>query len=236
MQALVLTYNVMQVARITCEIIFIVLIISKSMKNTYLNNYLQHLIPVFIFEQLLSFSGTILSEMNVNIEHPSILLRISEIIRIVISLSLSYPICVFIKDAELKTKKISMYIAGLTIIGILADVLEYKTMRPGVNYLAFLLISIFTLYQYEQLRRRIDEEISRVKNLMTTETILIILNILLVLLFFKNTEEIQLFVTIEIVIRFIQLQKFYTMIVMITQFNSLIPQDPFVLHISSDLI
>ena len=236
MQTVVLTDDAMQFARMTCEASIVVLIVSESVKNTYL----KHLIPVLILEQLLIFLGTVLNYMDVFTEHQFIILRISEIIRIVISLSLCYPISVFLKDVEPKAKSASIYVGCLMIIGITSDLLQYNYIRPGVNYVAFLVISVFTFHQYNQIRRRIEDESSRLTSLIILEVILIILNLLLILLFFKDTGEIKVFVTIEIVMRFIQLHKFYTMILIITQLNpsntDFKTHDAFVFHISSDFV
>lgn len=213
------TDDVMEFARVLCEAAVIVLIALEPVKNTYLNNFVKRLLPAFILEELLIFLGAVVTYMNLYTDHRIIIWRISEVIRIFISLSLCYPMSLFIGESGKKVQRLFIFVCCLMIVGTTSDLVLYHGSRSGVNYIALLLIFLFTLYQYRQLRQQIEGEIPRLNSLIILEVALIILNILLIILFFTGGPKLKFFIAFKIALNFIQLQKFYTMILVMTYFN-----------------
>ena len=209
----------MEFARIASEAVVVTLIALEPVKNAYLNNFVKRLIPAFILEVLLIAVAEYIKYMELYAEYRILTWRTFEIIRIFISLSLCYPMSLFIGETGQKVQRLFMIVCGLMVIGTTSDLLGYRERHSGMNYVSFLLIFLYTLYQYNQLRQRTEGEIPRLKSLIFIETILIILDVILILLFLGGARQIKFFTATKNAMEFIQLQKFYMMILVMTYFN-----------------
>ena len=236
MTIVVLNDDVLKFPRIVCGTVIITLIISQPVKNRFINRFVQRLIPVFILEQSLILIETFSTYMDLYTEYQFLIWRLCRIIRIVISLSLCYPLSLCLRDNQQKFRSVSVYVCCLMFIGTIFDLLQVNDGRSGVNYIALTVISLFTLYQYRQLRRRSGAENSQLNNLIFLEGIMMIFQISSIVLLFEDGYQMEFFIAIKITIELLQLQKFYAMILMMIQLNPTdIPQDTLVLHIMSDV-
>ncbi len=85
-------------ARIIYEAMMIVLIALEPVKNSYLKKLVKRLVVVFILGEFMIFAKVFVTYMDISDEWTPIIWRIYEIIRVFISLSLCYPISLFIGE------------------------------------------------------------------------------------------------------------------------------------------
>jgi hypothetical protein len=206
-------------ARIICEAMMIVLIALEPVKNAYLKRFVKYLIAAFILEELVIIADVFLIYMNIINEWTIFIWRTYGIIRLFISMSLCYPMTLFIGQNLRKLQRLLIAVCCLIIYGVISESLGNNNGHSGIYFIAFLLIFIFTFYQYTQLRRRTGKEIPRLKSLMTLELTLIILNSILIVLFFNNGFEQNFLPAIKITIDILQYHKFYMIISVMTYFE-----------------
>jgi len=99
----------------------------------------------------------------------------------------------------LTNRRIKLHIIFLliSILIIAGAIVDSTKSNPGIpsayNNIAFMLIFLFTLYQYFQLKSHIcmkdETDIKGLKSLMTIEVILVLLNVLLIGLYFNGTHH-----------------------------------------------
>jgi hypothetical protein len=92
-------------------------------------------------------------------------------------------------------------------------------MKHAFALFAFDVIFLFTSYQYIQLQRQTDGEIPRLKSLTALELTLILLNGLLIILFFTSGYQPKLMSSIKITIGILQFHKLYMMISVLSYFK-----------------
>ncbi|CAF1425999.1 unnamed protein product [Adineta ricciae] len=189
--------NEMLVARIICEAMMIGLIALEPVKNPYLKVFVQRLLAVFILDELVIMTEGYILYTDTYAEWKAVFWRTHEIIRVFISLSLCYPMSLFIGENGQK----------------------YRNGHSGMNHIAFMLIFLFTFYQYVQLRRQTRGEVPRLKSLMAIESMLIILNLILIALFLARGYEQKALPTIKITMTILQYHKFYMIISVMTYFE-----------------
>jgi hypothetical protein len=206
-------------ARIILETILIILIALEPVKNFYLKKFVKHLLTVFILEEFVIIAEVYVIYMNIQGEWAAIIWRIYEIIRIFISLSLCYPISLFIGENGQKIQRLFFIVSCLVAIGAISDHLHYNNGQSGMNFIAFILIFLFTFHQYTQLHRQTQGEIPRLKSLMVVEFTLILLNGILIVLFFSGAYQQKFLLAIRITIGVLQYQKIYMMILVMTYFD-----------------
>jgi hypothetical protein len=206
-------------ARIICEAMIIVLIALEPVKNLYLKKFVRHLLIAFVLEELVIIIEVFVIYMNILNEWTIFIWRTHGIIRLFISLSLCYPITLFIRENRRKLQCLLIVISCLIIQGIISEYLGYNNGHSGVYFIAFLLIFIFTFYQYTRLHRQTEGEIPRLKSLMALELILIILNSILIVLFFNAKHQENFLSAIKIAIDILQYHKFYMIISVMTYFE-----------------
>lgn len=209
----------MGLARIICEAMVIILIAMEPVKNPYLQKFVRTLLAAFILEESVIIAEVFVVHIGLFDEWTAIIWRIYEIIRIYISLSLCYPISLFIGENGQKLQRVFFVVCCLVVTGTISDYLRYNDGHSGMNYIAFTLIFLFTLYQYTQLRRQTQGEIPRLKTLMILESTLLVLNIILVLLFFYGGYQQTFLSALKIAIGILQYHKLYMMILVLTYFD-----------------
>lgn len=220
MTLVILDDDTLQFPRIICGAVIIALIITEPVNNPCFKQVFQWIIPALVFERLLIFVEILVNYWDMSSDYQLIIWKFSQIIRIVISLSLCYPLSLCIRDNQQKFRSVSIYICCLMIIGTMFDLFQVNDGRSGVNYIAPLMISVFTLYQYQQLRRRPNEQSpSQLNNLIFLELIMMIFYISSMILLFLTGYQMEFFRIIQITVELFQLQKFYAMIMMIIQLN-----------------
>ncbi|CAF0925943.1 unnamed protein product [Adineta ricciae] len=211
--------NEMLVARIICEAMMIGLIALEPVKNPYLKVFVQRLLAVFILDELVIMTEGYILYTDTYAEWKAVFWRTHEIIRVFISLSLCYPMSLFIGENGQKVQRFFVVISGLVLIGGFFDHLQYRNGHSGMNHIAFMLIFLFTFYQYVQLRRQTRGEVPRLKSLMAIESMLIILNLILIALFLARGYEQKALPTIKITMTILQYHKFYMIISVMTYFE-----------------
>ncbi len=197
----------------------IILIVLEPVKNSYLKNFVKRLLAAFVLEELVIITEAFFIYMSILDEWTAIIWRTYEIIRIFISLSLCYAISLFIGGSVQKIQRLFFIVCGLMIVGAISDHLRYNNGHSGMNYIAFLIIFSFTFYQYTQLRQQTEGEIPRLTSLMILEFVLIVLNVMLIILFFHGGYQQKFSSTVKITIGILQYQKLYMMIMVMTYFE-----------------
>jgi hypothetical protein len=206
-------------ARIIYETMMIVLIALEPVKNSYLKKLVKRLLVVFILGEFMIFAKVFVTYMDISDEWTPIIWRIYEIIRVFISLSLCYPISLFIGENGQKLQRLFFIVCCLVASGAISDHLHYNNGHSGLNHVASMLIFLFTFYQYTQLRRETIGEIPRLKSLMVLELILIILDGILIVLYFNGGNQPKFLSGMKIALGILQYQKFYMMILVMTHFD-----------------
>ena len=159
MSAIAENENILGFARIICELMTIILIAAEPVKNAYLKIFVRRLLAAFVIEELVIIIQVFLSYTNESNVWTKDIWRVYEIIRIFISLSLCYPMSLFIGEGGQKVQRLFLVVCSLMIVGIILNHLKYNDGHSGVDHIAFLIIFVFTFYQYNQLRRRTEGEI-----------------------------------------------------------------------------
>jgi hypothetical protein len=194
------------------EAMIIIFIALESLQNSYLKKFVKSLLTIFILEELVIIAEVCAIYINLSDEWTAIIWRIYEIIRIFISISLCYPKSLFTGESEQKLQHLFLIVCGLVGIGAILDHLKYNNGNTGMNLIVFLLIFLFTYYQYIQLHCRIEEKTPRLKSLMAIALTLILLTGLLVILFFTGICQSKVMSAIRIIIWILQYHKLYMMI------------------------
>jgi hypothetical protein len=177
-----------------------------------LKRFVKSLLAAFILEELVIIAEVCAIYINLSDEWTAIIWRIYEIIRIFISISLCYPKSLFTGESGQKLQHLFLIVCGLVGIGAILDHLKYNNGNTGMNLIVFLLIFLFTYYQYIQLHCRTEEKTPRLKSLMAIGLTLILLNGLLVILFFTGICQPKVMSAIRITIGILQYHKLYMMI------------------------
>ncbi|UJR11867.1 hypothetical protein I4U23_016046 [Adineta vaga] len=205
--------------RIICEAVVIGLIALEPIKNSYLKLFIQRLLAAFILDELVIITEGYILYTNMYDEWKAIVWRTHEVIRVFISLSLCYPMSLFIGENGQKLQRLFFVISSLVFIGGIFDHLHYRNGHSGMNHIAFMLIFLFTFYQYIQLRKQTRGQVPRLNSLMLIELVLMILNGLLIILFFSSGYEQKFLSTIKIATTILQYHKFYMIISVMTYFE-----------------
>lgn len=95
--------DAMDFARIICETMIIVLIAVEPVKNVYLKVFVQRLLAAFVIEEIVMIIEAYLSYTKGSTFWTRDLWRLYEVIRIFISLSLCYPMSLFIGESGQKS-------------------------------------------------------------------------------------------------------------------------------------
>jgi hypothetical protein len=125
----------------------------------------------------------------------------------------------FIGENGQKLQPLFFIVCSLVATGGILDHFRYNDGQSGMNYIAFILIFLFTFSQYNQLRRQTQGEIPRLKSLMILEFVLIVLNGTLIILFFRDGYQNKTLTIIKTTIGILQYHKLYMMIMVMTYFE-----------------
>lgn len=125
----------------------------------------------------------------------------------------------FIGENGVKLVHFFGVVISLVVIGGISDYLHYNEGNTGLNFIAFMLIFLFTYYQITTLRRQTQGEVPRLNSLMILELVLIVLNGLLLALFYSKGYRHPLLAVIKISMGFLQCHKIYLIISVMTYFE-----------------
>jgi len=217
------SYDTLGLARVILETVIIIIIALEPVKNAYLKTFVKSLLVAFLFEECLIIAeATVVIYMGKEGEAALLIWRIYEITRIFISLSLCYPMSLFIGEDTTKSRLQGLFfaIASLVIVGGISDHLRYNNGHSGLNLVAFMLIFCFTFRQYMLLRNHSEHDVPRLNSLMVIEGCLIGLNALVIVFFYSgiSNEYSYFYQAIKLAIAILQYHKIYMMISVMTYF------------------
>jgi hypothetical protein len=202
------------IAQVILEVVIIIAIMLEKVQNSYMRRFMSIFLAALWFETLLIGSYAYILHGMVHTRLAIFIWDLYKLVRLFVSLSLCYPIIVF------TNKQIKLHISFLLLSCIIiggAIINWTKSSSPeklsGYNNIAFMFIFLFTLYQYYQLKSRMHDDegsIKGLKSLIAIEMILILLNGLLLILFFSGTNY--LLQSLRLSITLVQYLKIYMII------------------------
>lgn len=149
-----------------------------------------------------------------------------KIVRLFISLSLCYPILVF-THKPIRLHLIFLLLSSLIVGGGIVNCTKSNPGSPsGYNNFAFMCIFLFTLYQYYQLKSHIHYDTNNLdvmkglNSLIAIEIMLIILNGLLLILFFGGTDSF--LQSLRLSITLVQYLKIYMIMSLFTSLDVIV--------------
>jgi hypothetical protein len=181
------------IAQVIFEMVIIIAIMLEQVQNSYMRRFISILLLALGFEAFLIGSYVYILYGMVDVRLAIIIWKLYKLVRLFINLSLCYPIMV-LTNKQIKLHIIFLLISILIITGAIVDSTKSNPGTPSAyDNIAFMLIFLFSLYQYFQLKSHIyikdETDIKGLKSLMTIEVILVLLNGLLIGLYFNGTHH-----------------------------------------------
>jgi hypothetical protein len=181
------------IAQVILEVVIIIAIMLEKVQNFSMRRFMNILLAALWFETFLISSYAYILHGMVHIRLAIFVWELYKLVRLLVSLSLCSPMIVFTKK-QIKLHIIFLLLSSIIIGGAIVNWTKSSPEKlSGYNNIAFMLIFLFTLYQYHQLKSHMHDDegdIKGLKSLMAIEMILILLNGLLLILFFSSTNHL----------------------------------------------